>query len=144
MSARSSQQRELPVIVDVAEILNLHGRPRVASGRKHTAIIRVWDNPVFGFFGLPVPIRQLPVNSLFPDLYDRTLARLVEARKRAGATQTQLAVKLGRPQSFVAKYEGRGPIRAAAVKAAASSPEQSPTRPPPFRNPAVVVRVIRS
>jgi transcriptional regulator with XRE-family HTH domain len=47
------------------------------------------------------------VNSLFPDLYDRTLARLVEARKKAGITQTQLAVKLGRPQSFVAKYEGR-------------------------------------
>jgi len=47
------------------------------------------------------------VNSFFPDLYDRTLARLVEARKKAGVTQTQLAVKLGRPQSFVAKYEGR-------------------------------------
>ena len=47
------------------------------------------------------------MNSLFPDLYDRTLARLVEARKKAGVTQTQLAVKLGRPQSFVAKYEGR-------------------------------------
>ncbi len=35
------------------------------------------------------------------------LARLVEARKKAGITQTQLAVRLGRPQSFVAKYEGR-------------------------------------
>jgi hypothetical protein len=76
-------------------------------GREHTAIIPVWDNPIFGFFGLPVPIRQLPVNSLFPDPYDRTLARLAEARKKAGITQTQLAMKLGRPQSFVAKYEGR-------------------------------------
>ena len=47
------------------------------------------------------------MNSLFPDLYNRILARLVEARKKAGVTQTQLAVKLGRPQSFVAKYEGR-------------------------------------
>ena len=47
------------------------------------------------------------MNSLFPDLYDRTLARLIEARKKAGVTQTQLAMKLGRPQSFVAKYEGR-------------------------------------
>jgi transcriptional regulator with XRE-family HTH domain len=47
------------------------------------------------------------VNSLFPDLYDRTLGRLVEARKKAGVTQTQLAMKLGRPQSFVVKYEGR-------------------------------------
>jgi len=47
------------------------------------------------------------VNSLFPDLYDRCLAGLVEARKKAGITQTQLAANLGRPQSFVAKYEGR-------------------------------------
>ena len=31
---------------------------------------------------------------------------LVEARKAAGLTQQQVAEKLGRPQSFVAKYEG--------------------------------------
>ncbi len=30
---------------------------------------------------------------------------LRSARKAAGLTQTELAVKLGRPQSFVAKYE---------------------------------------
>lgn len=34
------------------------------------------------------------------------LEKLVEARKAAGLTQQQLADKLGRPQSFVAKYEG--------------------------------------
>jgi len=48
-----------------------------------------------------------PLSSLFPDLYDHALAQLVEARRKAGVTQTDLAVKLGRPQSFVAKYEGR-------------------------------------
>jgi transcriptional regulator with XRE-family HTH domain len=47
------------------------------------------------------------LSSLFPDLYDHALAQLVEARKKAGVTQTDLAEKLGRPQSFVAKYEGR-------------------------------------
>lgn len=31
---------------------------------------------------------------------------MIEARKRAGLTQQQLAAKLSRPQSFVAKYEG--------------------------------------
>jgi transcriptional regulator with XRE-family HTH domain len=31
---------------------------------------------------------------------------LVETRKRAGLTQTELAEKMKRPQSFVAKYEG--------------------------------------
>jgi len=32
--------------------------------------------------------------------------RLAEARAKAGLTQMQLADKLHRPQSFVAKYEG--------------------------------------
>jgi len=31
---------------------------------------------------------------------------LIRARKDAGLTQQQVADKLGRPQSFVAKYEG--------------------------------------
>lgn len=47
------------------------------------------------------------MSSLFPDLYDRCLTGLVEARKQAGITQTDLAAQLRRPQSFVAKYEGR-------------------------------------
>lgn len=47
------------------------------------------------------------MSSLFPDLYERCLAGLVEARKQAGVTQTELAAQLRRPQSFVAKYEGR-------------------------------------
>jgi transcriptional regulator with XRE-family HTH domain len=47
------------------------------------------------------------VTSLFPDLYDRCLAGLVQARHRSGVTQAELATRLGRPQSFVAKYEGR-------------------------------------
>ena len=47
------------------------------------------------------------MSSLFPDLYDRCLAGLVAARRKAGVTQADLAARLGRPQSFVAKYEGR-------------------------------------
>ena len=47
------------------------------------------------------------MSSLFPDLYDRALDELIEARKRSGVTQAELAETLGRPQSFVAKYEGR-------------------------------------
>ncbi|MHA7774688.1 helix-turn-helix domain-containing protein [Roseibium sp. M-1] len=34
------------------------------------------------------------------------LEQLVQLRKAAGLTQEQLASKLGKPQSFVAKYEG--------------------------------------
>ncbi|MFT4115977.1 helix-turn-helix domain-containing protein [Bradyrhizobium sp.] len=38
--------------------------------------------------------------------YARLIAALVAARKEAGIRQQALAEKLGRPQSFVAKYEG--------------------------------------
>lgn len=47
------------------------------------------------------------MSSRFPDLYDRSLEQLVGVRKKVGVTQADLATKLGRPQSFVAKYEGR-------------------------------------
>lgn len=47
------------------------------------------------------------MSSLFPELYDLILEQLIEARKKAGITQADLASTLGRPQSFVAKYEGR-------------------------------------
>lgn len=37
--------------------------------------------------------------------YEKLATILREERLRAGITQTALAAKLGRPQSFVAKYE---------------------------------------
>ena len=43
--------------------------------------------------------------STFTDKYEQFRLRLVEARKKAGLSQAQLAVKLSRPQSFVSKYE---------------------------------------
>jgi transcriptional regulator with XRE-family HTH domain len=46
------------------------------------------------------------LSSLFPELYDVALDSLIAARKKAGVTQVDLAARLGRPQSFVAKYEG--------------------------------------
>jgi transcriptional regulator with XRE-family HTH domain len=38
--------------------------------------------------------------------YARLVAMLTAARKRANVRQQALAKKLGKPQSFVAKYEG--------------------------------------
>lgn len=38
--------------------------------------------------------------------YRRLIALLVAVRHKAGIRQAALANKLGRPQSFVAKYEG--------------------------------------
>lgn len=43
--------------------------------------------------------------SVFLDAYDTMLVCLVSARKQAGITQTALANRLGRPQSFVSKFE---------------------------------------
>ncbi|MCK1474151.1 helix-turn-helix transcriptional regulator [Bradyrhizobium sp. 197] len=38
--------------------------------------------------------------------YARLIATLVAVRKEAGVRQQALAKKIGKPQSFVAKYEG--------------------------------------
>jgi transcriptional regulator with XRE-family HTH domain len=43
--------------------------------------------------------------SVFTDTYSNFTALLVAARLEAGLTQTELAGKLGRPQSFVSKIE---------------------------------------
>jgi len=44
--------------------------------------------------------------SLHTPEYEHFRALLVAARERAELTQTEVSVALGRPQSFVAKYEG--------------------------------------
>ncbi|RWG48398.1 MAG: XRE family transcriptional regulator [Mesorhizobium sp.] len=44
--------------------------------------------------------------SLRSPRHQRFLAQLTSLRNAKGMTQEQVAEKLGRPQSFVAKYEG--------------------------------------
>ncbi len=44
--------------------------------------------------------------SLGTPRYKSLMSKLVDLRKQASMTQSQLAKKLGKPQSFVAKYEG--------------------------------------
>jgi len=43
--------------------------------------------------------------SIFLDAYKGMLSQLVMARKEAGMTQHDLAKALGKPQSFVSKFE---------------------------------------
>lgn len=43
--------------------------------------------------------------SIYSEKHDCLRALLVEERKKAGVTQAELATKLNRHQSFVAKYE---------------------------------------
>jgi len=42
---------------------------------------------------------------VFTEKYDCFRLRLVETRKAAGLTQVEVAEALGKPQSFVSKYE---------------------------------------
>jgi transcriptional regulator with XRE-family HTH domain len=44
--------------------------------------------------------------SLHTPEYERFRVLLVAAREKVGLTQTEVATRLSRPQSFVAKYEG--------------------------------------
>lgn len=44
--------------------------------------------------------------SVHSEQYRKVLDWLIAARKAAGLTQQQVAHRLGKPQSFVAKYEG--------------------------------------
>ncbi|MEH1815523.1 MAG: helix-turn-helix transcriptional regulator [Nostoc sp.] len=43
--------------------------------------------------------------SVFSEDYNRFRQLLIEARKAAKLTQTELSAKLGLPQSYVSKYE---------------------------------------
>ena len=43
--------------------------------------------------------------TLFSERHDRFRELLIEAREKRGLTQSDVAKKLGRPQSFVSKYE---------------------------------------
>jgi transcriptional regulator with XRE-family HTH domain len=45
------------------------------------------------------------VKSVYSEKYQKLLALLIKARLASGVTQQQLADDLGRPQSFVSKFE---------------------------------------
>jgi len=44
-------------------------------------------------------------NPLHRPQYDVFLALLIRAREKSGLTQTEVAKRVGKPQSFVSKYE---------------------------------------
>jgi ribosome-binding protein aMBF1 (putative translation factor) len=71
-------------------------------------IIPFWDNPNSGSNCLPFESRTPAAmqKSLKSAEYRRLIELLVAARHQAGIRQHALAKKLGKPQSFVAKYEG--------------------------------------
>ncbi len=46
------------------------------------------------------------MKTIYQEPYLRLVQALVQARKNAGLTQTQVAEKLAKPQSYIAKVEG--------------------------------------
>lgn len=45
------------------------------------------------------------MTSLRSPEYQKFISRLIDARQKLGFTQAELAKRLGKPQSFVSKYE---------------------------------------
>ena len=59
--------------------------------------------------GVAVPLNNLAENPLAGSVhtaaYKHLLSTIVEARNKAGLSQAQLAQRIGKPASFVGKYE---------------------------------------
>lgn len=49
---------------------------------------------------------RLIVKTIYQERYFRLIHALIQARKNAGLTQAQVAEKLSKPQSYIAKIEG--------------------------------------
>ena len=73
----------------------------------HAVHILIWVYPGSGFSRSPAHLLAALLTSLFTDEYCLAIDLLVEARRAAKLTQQELASRLGRPQSFVSKYERR-------------------------------------
>jgi DNA-binding transcriptional regulator YiaG len=65
-----------------------------------------WDNPILGLYEAALIPRGPFLKSLRSPPHRELLRRLTDARTAAGLTQQELAKRLRRHQSFVAKYEG--------------------------------------
>lgn len=62
--------------------------------------ILFWDNPKIGLY-----IKSTMKKSIFTEKYKFFCEALIDARLRSGLTQQELSKKIGRPQSYVSKYE---------------------------------------
>ena len=61
----------------------------------------IWANPIWDLHFLRTDGGKCV--EVFTKEYEQLLSHLIEARKRAGLTQSDLAVRLGRLQTFVSK-----------------------------------------
>ncbi len=64
-----------------------------------------WVNPKAVLCFTPIEWVLVVTKSVFTEKYERFRKRLVASRKAKGLTQMHVAERLGKPQSFVSKYE---------------------------------------
>lgn len=70
--------------------------------------ILFWDNPKLGLFRLPLCLKSGALQkSTHTEEYRAFIDFLIAHRKSIGMTQQSLANSIGKPQSFVAKFENR-------------------------------------
>jgi hypothetical protein len=83
----------------------VHRHPySTATGLKY---IPIWDNPIIGSASAAMTTRARKLDKSVHSGGQAAFCELmIKARKTAGLTQHDVAKRLHRPQSFVAKYEG--------------------------------------
>lgn len=86
-----------------------------ATGNPSRNIILFWDNSGTGLFRLSFTPQTTIVKTTYTPAYQMLLQMLIEARRAAALSQMDVASSLGKPQSFVSKYE-RGERRLDAVE----------------------------
>lgn len=64
-----------------------------------------WDKPLLGLIRVSAFIWCDSLKSLNSDAHQKLCALLSEARSQVPMVQAELSERLGRPQSFVSKYE---------------------------------------
>ncbi len=69
--------------------------------------ILFWDNPIMGSSFVPMAARARKLDKSVHSEGQSAFSKLmIEARKSARLTQHEVAKRLHKPQSFIAKYEG--------------------------------------
>ncbi len=69
-------------------------------------IILLWDYPKGGLVKALRAWLERLMKSLHTEAYSKFVAVLVAARTERGLTQQQVAERVGKPQSYIAKVEG--------------------------------------
>jgi ribosome-binding protein aMBF1 (putative translation factor) len=77
----------------------------VKAEANHSIHILFWDNPVLGLFKEPNRHSAVLMKSIHTERYSTLIQALIACRKEKGLSQTELARRVGRPQSYISKVE---------------------------------------